>query len=163
MRDYFSQVSDNLLRAKDEEKAIFISTLATLSNLDNKIRKEEKIFLEHLSKEMDITFHPHFLAHTPKDCIKNVSQIKDSCVCLELIKDMFALAYVDDNFSSEEANFIYEIGKALKIKPSKLKQISSWIADRIIWLEQGAIIFNDLKPNKKQAPKTTPKKVRKTK
>ena len=162
MKDYFNQVSDNLLYAQDDQRAVFISILATLSNIDKNIKKEEKIFLQDLSQKLGMNFHPHFLQYSTQTCIKNASILKGSPISLELIKDMFALAYTDNEFTTQEAQFIYDIGKAMQVPPTKLKQISSWIADRIIWLEQGAYIFNDA-PIKSKTPKTAPKKVKKTK
>ena len=177
MKDYFNQISENLLYAQDEQRAVFISILATLSNIDKSIKKEEKIFLEDLSQKLGMNFHPHFLQYTPQACIKNASILKDSPISLELIKDMFALAYTDNEFTTQEAQFIYDIGKAMHVNSTKLKQISRWIADRIIWLEQGALIFNEASDKSKTSPKTrsctkktsqtstksTSKKVKKTK
>ena len=164
MKDYFNQISENLLYARDEQRAIFVSILATLSNIDKSIKKEEKIFLEDLSQKLGMKFHPHFLQYTTQACIKNASILKGSPISLELIKDMFALAYTDNEFTTQEAQFIYDIGKAMQVPTTKLKQISRWIADRIIWLEQGALIFNDIpaKPKTSKKPKSGTTKATKT-
>ena len=56
---------------------------------------------------------------------------------------MCMLAHVDNILSDEETLFIGKIGLALGVEIEKIEQISNWIIDRIIWLEQAKIIFED--------------------
>ena len=159
MIDFFYHISQNLIYAKEEHKVAFITILATLSNLDNNTKKEEQIFLNNLSSEINLNFHPHYLNYSPEVCIKTAPILRKTNLELELIKDMFILSYSDNNFTQEEANFIYDIGIALDISPSKLKQISSWIANRIILIKEGEEIFFNDKPT----PKTKKRTIQKTK
>lgn len=162
MIDFFYHVSQNLKYAKEDHKVAFITILATLGNLDNDIKKEEHVFLNNLSAEINLKFHPYYLNYTPEICIKNAPILIGTNLELELIKDMFILSYTDNNFTEEEAAFIYDIGKALKISSAKLKQISSWIADRIIWIEEGAEIFSNTSSTKKVSKKSSSKTTKKT-
>ena len=54
------------------------------------------------------------------------------------------IAYTDNNFSDSEGHFICSIGDALQIEAQKIGEISSWIIDHIIWLEQEALIFEEI-------------------
>ena len=123
------------LNAGEEEKSIFLSTLCTLANADGKIKDSEVRFIESLAAEMQTEVLPQFFKYSAELCIRRLA--------LELIKDMLSLAYTDDEFSDSEGQFICSIGDALNIEPQKIGQISSWVIDRIIWLEQEALIFEE--------------------
>ena len=45
--------------------------------------------------------------------------------------------------SDEETLFIGKVGIALGIEMEKIEQISNWVIDHIIWLEQAKIIFEE--------------------
>ena len=112
------------LNAGEEEKSIFLSTLCTLANADGKIKDSEVRFIESLAAEMQTEVLPQFFKYSAELCIRNA-------------------AYTDDEFSDSEGQFICSIGDALNIEPQKIGQISSWVIDRIIWLEQEALIFEE--------------------
>lgn len=125
------------------KKSIFLSTLCTLANADGKIKDSEVRFIESLAAEMQTEVLPQFFKYSAELCIRNAAKIRSRRLALELIKDMLSLAYTDDEFSDSEGQFICSIGDALNIEPQKIGQISSWVIDRIIWLEQEALIFEE--------------------
>ena len=62
---------------------------------------------------------------------------------MELIKEMCLLGHSDSDLTEEETLFIGHVGIALGIELDKIEQISNWVIDKIIWLEQGKVIFED--------------------
>lgn len=136
-------INNHLQIASPEEKEIFLSTLCTLAQIDGKIKPEEMDFIESLGKTMHLELKPQFFTYSPKNCLSKIGCIKDRRLSLELIKDMLTIAYTDNDFSDSEGHFICDVGDALKIEPQKIGEISSWIIDHIIWLEQEALIFEE--------------------
>ena len=60
-----------------------------------------------------------------------------------MIREMCILSHVDNYLSDSETLFIGQVGLALGIELEKIEQISNWIIDRIIWLEQAKLIFEE--------------------
>ncbi len=141
----YKRNNEYLQQARQEEKEVFLSTLCTLAQIDGKIKPEEMRFIETLSQEMRQELEPQFFTYTPELCINKVSNITERRLSLELIKDMLIIAYTDNDFSDSEGHFICSIGDSLGIEPQKIGEISSWIIDHIIWLEQEALIFEETK------------------
>ena len=139
----YKQNNKYLQQASEEEKEIFLSTLCTLAQIDGKIKPEEMRFIEAISQEMHLELAPQFFTYSPENCINKVSCITGRRLSLELIKNMLIIAYTDNNFSDSEGHFICSVGDSLSIEPQKIGEISSWIIDHIIWLEQEALIFEE--------------------
>lgn len=139
----YSNIKTNSIfnSATPEEKEVFLSTLCTLAQIDSKIKPEEMSFIESIASEMKVPLKSHFFRYSQEICIQKISQIHNRRLGLELIKDLLAIAYTDDNFSDSEGHFICKIGDALKIEAQKIGEISSWLIDHIIWLEQERLIF----------------------
>ncbi len=139
----YSDIKKNSIfnSATPEEKEVFLSTLCTLAQIDSKIKPEEMSFIETIANEMKVPLKSHFFRYSQEVCIKKAEQINNRRLGLELIKDLLAIAYTDDNFSDSEGHFICKIGDALKIEAQKIGEISSWLIDHIIWLEQEQLIF----------------------
>lgn len=138
---------NNLNIAGKDEKTAFITILCMLCAIDGKIKNEEVEYIEELAEKMQIDILPTFFEYPKELCVCKAARIKNRRFALELLKNMFALAYTDENFSDEEGQFICTISEALKVEPQKVSEISSWIIDRIIWLEQAALIFEET-PNR---------------
>lgn len=134
---------NSLTAAGKDERTAFITILCMLSAVDGKIRPEEIEYIEDLAADMQIEILPTFFEYPQELCVCKAARIKNRRLALELLKNMFALAYTDNTFSDEEGQFICTISEALKIEPQKVSEISSWIIDRIIWLEQAALIFEE--------------------
>ena len=128
---------------KKEEKAAFITILCMLSGTDGTIREEEIEYILELADQMGTEVKQCYFDYPRELGVCKAALIKNRRLALELLKNMFALAYTDNVFSDSEGHFICEISEALKIEPQKVSEISSWIIDRIIWLEQAALIFEE--------------------
>ncbi len=56
---------------------------------------------------------------------------------------MCVLAHADETLTDDETLFIGKVGQAMGVSLDKIEQISSWVIDRIIWLQEGKLIFED--------------------
>lgn len=128
---------------KKEEKAAFITILCMLSAIDGTIRDEEVEYIEELAAQINTDVKQSYFTYPAELGVCKAALIKNRRLALELLKNMFALAYTDNIFTDSEGHFICEISDALNIEPQKVSEISSWIIDRIIWLEQAALIFEE--------------------
>lgn len=132
-----------ITNAAKEEKEAFLTILCTLANLDGGISPEEIKLIEAIAQKMDITLEQRFFNVAPELCFKIARSITTRRLSLELIKYMLALAYTDKNFSDSEGVFIGKMSAVLGIESEKVSEISTWVIDRIIWLEQAVVIFED--------------------
>ena len=57
---------------------------------------------------------------------------------------MCVRAHADDELSDEETALIGKVGMAMGIDLDKIEQISNWVIDRLIWLEEAKIIFEEV-------------------
>jgi hypothetical protein len=117
--------------------------LCTLAGIDGKIKPEELEFLEETACNIGLKLQPSYFECSEDFCVTEASHNKNNHLSLELLKYMFALAYTDNEFAEEEGHFICSLTEALNITPQKASEISSWVIDRIIWLEQGDLIFSE--------------------
>jgi uncharacterized tellurite resistance protein B-like protein len=143
MSNYIDISHEYIKKLTKKERSGFISILCTLANIDGKISTDELLFIQETADQIDLEIKPSFFSCSVASCTKIASTISNRRLALETLKYMLALAYTDNNFSDTEAHFIQQITQALKIEPQKVKDMSSWIIDRIIWLEEGHIIFEE--------------------
>lgn len=150
MNSYMSIGQDFIQKISKEEKDIFLSILCTLSAIDGKSSDSEISFIEEIAKDINFKLKPSHFCMDENLCIHNASCITNRRLSLEITKYMLALSYTDNSFSDKEGDFICKITEALNVEPQKVSEISSWIIDRIVWLEQAYLIFeenNDEKDN----------------
>ena len=143
---YTENLEDNnfVIKLSQEQKIIFLKALLYLANIDGN-RDEDEIkyiknaVLHYKIKDLQAIFKPT----TEEEIIEELKTIEDRRICLELIKEMCLLGHSDSDLSDEETLFIGHAGLAMGIELEKIEQISNWVIDKIIWLEQGKIIFED--------------------
>ncbi len=143
---YTENLEDNnfVIKLSQEQKIIFLKALLYLANIDGN-RDEDEIkyiknaVLNYKIKDLQAIFKPT----TEEEIIEELKTIEDRRICLELIKEMCLLGHSDSDLSDEETLFIGHAGLAMGIELEKIEQISNWVIDKIIWLEQGKIIFED--------------------
>lgn len=141
MSDINNIVPSYLDLATEEEKNIFFQTLFCLSAVDGKIDEEEIDFITQAAEGQGIENVEQLKTNDIHYVIDNVKKIKNRHLALELVREMCMLAHVDNVLSNEETLFIGEVGLAMGVEIEKIEQISNWIIDRIIWLEQAKMIF----------------------
>ena len=136
-----------IIQMNDEEKVIFLKTLVTLAKADNNFCENEMTFIKDtalvfgLEKSyVDEVLKPS----TDEEIIKNASKITNRQAALHLIKEACLLANLDGDLSDEEVVLIGKIGEAMGVELEKIEEISQWVIDRIIWLERGKIIFEQV-------------------
>ena len=78
------------------------------------------------------------------DVVDSVKAIDNRRAALELIKEMCILANADENLSDDEVLFIGQVGEAMGVEVSKIQEISDWVLERLIWLEKGRLIFEEV-------------------
>ncbi len=144
MSDISNIVPSYLDKATAKEKNVFFRVLIHLSASDGHTDETEVNFVKkaaqvHGVKDIDNLF----VESNEDDILKEVKIIKNRHLALELIKEMCMLSHVDNLLSDEETLFIGKVGIALGIEMEKIEQISNWVIDRIIWLEQAKYIFEE--------------------
>lgn len=142
MSDIENIIPSNLDHASTKEKKAFFQALLCLANIDGHADKEEIDFIIQTAKVHGIKNLEDLVNFSSEEeVIDNAKIIKNRPLALELIKEMCTLSHLDNMLSDEETLFIGKIGQTLGIEMDKIEQISNWVIDRIIWLEQAKIIF----------------------
>ena len=130
-----------------DERKSFLRILTHLAGFDGNFDEKEKQFIKDLAIIFGISKKdlPIILEPVPTDeIIKEASNIKNRQAALQLIKEACLLSNSDGDLSEQEVLFIGKIGEAMNVELEKIEQISQWVIDRIIWLEEGKIIFEQL-------------------
>ena len=130
-----------------EEKIIFIRILVALGRADKNFDDDEKSFIKDLgiifglgTADIDEIIAPT----TTEELISMASKITNREIALQLIKEACFLANSDGGLTNEEILLIGDVGSAMNIELEKIEEISQWVVDRIIWLERGKIIFEQV-------------------
>ena len=131
----------------EEEKVIFLKILVALAKCDGNFEDEEKAFIKDSAIAFGLTKEhvDEILAPmTNEEIINKAAKIKSRQAALQLIKEACLLANSDGDLSEEEIILIGKIGQAMNIELEKIEEISQWVVDRIVWLERGKIIFEQV-------------------
>ena len=121
--------------------------MVAIARTDNQFDEEEKNFIKDTAIIFGISkdHTEEILAPTTdEELIKEVSTIQNRQAALHLIKEACLLANSDGDLNDREIILIGKIGQAMNIEFEKIEQISKWVIDRIIWLEEGKIIFEQV-------------------
>ncbi|MBQ7303579.1 MAG: hypothetical protein IJW75_01495 [Alphaproteobacteria bacterium] len=137
--------ANNVVKSLSQEhKTIFLNALFFLANIDGSRDEEEIKRITDLAKTYKIEQSEQIFKETTQEQIfDDLKKLNNRRVCLELIKEMCLLGHSDSDLTDDETLFIGHAGIAMGIELEKIEQISNWIIDKIIWLEQGKIIFED--------------------
>lgn len=130
-----------------DERISFLKILSHLARADGNFDDDEKHFIKNLCVIFGINKNEIPTILTPissEDVIKEASKIKNRQAALQLIKEACLLSNSDGDLSEQEVVLIGKIGQAMNVELEKIEQISQWVIDRIIWLEQGKLIFEQL-------------------
>ena len=133
-----------LADTNEDERVAFLKVLVRLAKIDGNIDSEEKDFIKNLGMIFQVPsdrYDEIKNVGNDEDVIKAVKAIRSRKTALELIKEMCLLANSDSDLSDKETLLIGKVGQAMGVELEKIEQISQWVIDRIIWLEEGKIIF----------------------
>ena len=136
-----------IIQMSEEEKIIFIKILVALAKTDNYFDDDEKTFIKDLALTFGLNkshIDEILIPLSTEDVIKNASRITNRQAALHLIKEACLLANSDGDLSDEEILFIGRIGQAMNVELEKIEEISQWVIERIIWLERGKIILEQI-------------------
>ena len=140
----FNFLTSHLAKASSAEKEAFFRTLLCLSAVDGSTDETEIKYITQTAAEYDVTNLDELVDFKNEDeILEQVKIIKDRHLAMELIREMCMLSHADSVLSDEETLFIGKVGLTLGLEIEKIEQISNWIIDRIIWLEQAKLIFEE--------------------
>ena len=140
------EYGDFLEQMNEREVFVFLKILAQLAGSDGVLQQEEKEFIQMVAKTHGVQEQKVQDLLLPEDeaaVIAMASEIKDRKVALQIIKEMCLLAHSDDNLTEKETMFIGKVATAMGVELEKVAQISQWVIDRIIWLEEAKVIFEE--------------------
>ena len=143
---YTETLESNNFVAKlsNEQKIIFLKTLFHLANIDGTRDEQEIKYIKDAAIAYQIeNTEEIFKEISNDDILSELKNINNRRTALELIKELCLLGHSDSDLSDAETLFIGHAGLTMGVELEKIEQISNWIIDKIIWLEQGKIIFED--------------------
>lgn len=127
-----------------EEKQAFFEALLAVAGADGNCDSDELKFITEAAVNHGIEDLSQILeGQDMEKVLADVAKIKNRHLALELIREMCMLSHIDNVLSDNETLIIGKIGLAMNIELEKIEQISNWIIDHIIWLEQAKIIFEE--------------------
>jgi len=132
-----------LSKMTEDDKVVFVKVLACLAQSDGNFDDNEKQFVFELFDAFGLPENKKDKLSKIEDeeAINEAKKITDRHVAMELIKEMCMLANSDGDLTERETMLIGRIGLAMNLELEKIEQISRWVIDRIIWIEEGKIIF----------------------
>ena len=141
------QDMEYLTRLNEDQRIAFMRALARLANADGKLDDDEKAFISEVAKVYGVSesrLEEILNQGSDDEIVEAVKIIDNRKAALELVKEMCILAHADDELSDSETLLIGRVGQAMGVELEKIEQISQWVIDRLIWLEEGRIIFEEV-------------------
>ncbi len=133
-----------LKKMNEDEKVVYLKALTRLAKSDGEFDDDEKEFIVNMARALGIAADRReevLSIKSDDELVNEVKIIKERPKALELVKEMCMLANSDSDLSENEIRLIGKVGTAMGVELEKIQEISQWVIDRIIWLEQGKIIF----------------------
>ena len=138
------ETNNFILNLSQEQKTVFLKTLFYMANIDGNRDEQEIKYIVDAAKAYKIeNFEDIFKETSQKEILSELKTLNNRRACLELIKELCLLGHSDSDLTDDETLFIGHACLAMGIELEKIEQISNWIIDKIIWLEQGKTIFED--------------------
>ena len=138
---------DIVASLNEDQKVVFLKIFAALTAADGHVDDDEKTFVNDMARFYGIPQNRvnEIWKPTSIDALeKEAGAIQNRKAALLLIKEMCMLAHADDDLSDAEILLIGRIGEALGVSLEKIQEISNRVIDRLIWLEKGRIIFEEV-------------------
>lgn len=135
--------NSHFLNLNEEQKIIFLKALAYMAKIDGRLNEDEIKYIKDIAAEYQISQSTEIFDFKEEEFFNQIKKLNNRRICLELIKELCFLGHSDSDLSDEEVLFIGKIGAAMNIGLEKIEQISNWVVDKIIWEEQGKLIFEE--------------------
>ena len=132
---------------REDQKIAFLKVFARLAARDGNIDDDEREFIRGMALSYGIPSTRVDEIWKPIDdaeLLAELTEIKNRKAALMLVKEMCILANADANLSDNEVLFIGQVGEAMGVELSKIQEISNWVLERLIWLEKGRLIFEEV-------------------
>lgn len=136
-----------LSKLNEEQRIAFMKALASLANADGKLDPEEIDFIKQVAVIYGVPekrIEEILQINDVDDVVESVKLIDNRRAALELVKEMCILAHADNELSDKEVMLIGRVGQAMGVELEKIEQISQWVIDRVIWLEEARLIFEEV-------------------
>lgn len=136
-----------LSKLNEDQRIAFMKALASLANADGKLDPEEIDFIKQVAVIYGVPekrIEEILQTNDVDDIVESVKLIDNRRVALELVKEMCILAHADSELSDKEVMLIGRVGQAMGVELEKIEQISQWVIDRVIWLEEARLIFEEV-------------------
>ncbi len=147
MPDLGMELNMNILaKLNDNQKIAFMQALASLANADGKLDPEEIEFIKNVAVIYGVPearVQEILSAKNADEVVDAVKIIDNRRAALELVKEMCILAHADNELTDDEVLLIGRVGQAMGVELEKIEQISRWVIDRVIWLEEAKLIFEE--------------------
>lgn len=147
MPDLGMEMNMNILaKLNDNQKIAFMQALASLANADGKLDPEEIEFIKNVAVIYGVPetrVQEILSAKNTDEVVDAVKIIDNRRAALELVKEMCILAHADNELTDDEVLLIGRVGQAMGVELEKIEQISRWVIDRVIWLEEAKLIFEE--------------------
>lgn len=134
----------NLADMSEDVKVVFLKALVRLAKTDGNFDENEREFVREVALAYAVPasrFDEILNVESDEALLEDVKVIKDRHIAMDLVKEMCMLANTDGDLSDDEVMLIGRVGQAMGLELDKIQQISQWVIDRIVWLEEGKIIF----------------------
>lgn len=138
---------DFIAGLSEDQKVAFLKAFSRLAAADGHLDPEEIEFIKEVALSFGVSntrAEEILKIDNDEEIIEAVKAINNRRAALELIKEMCVLAHADDELSDEETVLIGKVGLAMGVDLEKIEQISNWVIDRLIWLEEAKIIFEEV-------------------
>lgn len=134
-------------KLSEDQRIAFLKAFSRLAAADGHLDPDEKEFIKHVAVSFGVSarrVNEILKIDNDEAILEAVKTIDNRRAALELIKEMCVLAHADDELSDEETALIGKVGMAMGVDLEKIEQISNWVIDRLIWLEEAKIIFEEV-------------------
>lgn len=129
-----------------EEKIVFLKIICRLIKADESIDEDEIAFLKKTAELFGVDNSAVLEVIKVADSIDYMAEarkITNRSHALQLIKELCALANVDDDLDDTELDIIIDSAHAMNIEDEKIILINRWVLDSQIVAQTGRIILEE--------------------
>lgn len=129
-----------------EEKIVFLKVICKLIKADGSIDEDEINFLKKTAEFFGVdnaAVLEVIKVADSIDCVAEAKKITNRSHALQLIKELCALANVDDDLDDKELDIIIDSAHAMNIEDEKIILINRWVLDSQIVAQTGRIILEE--------------------
>ena len=137
---------DYIKELSTEEKIVFLKIICKLIKADGSIDEDEIAFLKQTAETFGVDNNAVLSVIQVADSIDYVAEarkITNRSHALQLIKELCALANVDDDLDDKELDIIIDSAHAMNIEDEKIILINRWVLDSQIVAQTGRIIMEE--------------------